>query len=95
LLINNVNGLIRNPNRLLQLEKICQKYEIEFKYPQKLTYNNGWLSGFLDADGSIYLNMSSVQIFITASQKNCLLLEPLVDLYGGQIYTMGKIQAFK
>jgi len=53
------------------------------------------LSGFLDADGSIYLNTLSGQIFITASQKNKLLLDPLVELYGGTIYTMSKVHAFK
>jgi len=94
-LIDAVNGLIRNPNRLLQLDKICNKYNIKLLYPEPLIYNNGWLAGFLDADGSIYVNLSSVQIFITASQKNKLLLDPLINLYGGTIYTMGKIQAFK
>jgi hypothetical protein len=49
----------------------------------------------MDSDGSIYLNIESVQIFITASQKNKLLLDPLVTLYGGTIYTLPKVQAFK
>ncbi|GBT68146.1 hypothetical protein M6KS0526p2_2740 [Staphylococcus aureus] len=40
-LINNVNGLIRNPVRLLQINKLCVKYNIELKYPKDLTYNNG------------------------------------------------------
>lgn len=53
-LINSVNGLIRNPNRMVQLNKICDKYNIIFKFPECLTYNNGWLAGFIDSDGSIY-----------------------------------------
>jgi hypothetical protein len=40
-LINDVNGHIRNSNRLVQLSKICDKYELTLKYPDKLTYNNG------------------------------------------------------
>jgi hypothetical protein len=40
-LINNINGLIRNPIRLLQINKICDKYKIDLKYPQPLTYYNG------------------------------------------------------
>lgn len=40
-LINDVNGHIRNSNRLVQLHKICEKYEILLKYPSELTYNNG------------------------------------------------------
>lgn len=94
-LINGVNGLLRNPTRILQLGRICEKYEIELKDPQPLTYYNGWLAGFFDTDGSIYLNDKSGQIFITASQKNRFILEVLVDLYGGQIYPMVKQNAFK
>jgi hypothetical protein len=40
-LINAVNGEIRNPTRLLQLNKLCIKYNIELKYSKSLTYNNG------------------------------------------------------
>jgi hypothetical protein len=53
------------------------------------------LSGFFDTDGSIYLNETSGQMFITASQKNRFLLEALVKLYGGTIYPMVKQEAFK
>lgn len=94
-LINGVNGLIRNPTRILQLGKICEKYGIELKDPQPLTYYNGWLAGFFDTDGSIYLNDKSGQIYITASQKNRFILDALVELYGGKIYTMVKQEAFK
>ena len=94
-LINLVNGLIRNPVRLLQLGRLCEKYEIELLQPKPLTYNNGWLSGFLDADGSIYMNLVSDQIFITATQKNKYILDPLINLYGGKIYIMSKLGHFK
>jgi hypothetical protein len=40
-LICDVNGHIRNPNRLIQLNKICIKYSLSLIYPIKLTYNNG------------------------------------------------------
>jgi hypothetical protein len=40
-LINNVNGQIRNSNRLVQLNKICDKYDLNLIYPDKLIYNNG------------------------------------------------------
>lgn len=66
-LINKVNGLLQNPIRILQLGKICEIYNIELKDPKPLTYYNGWLAGFFDTDGSIYLNDDSGQIFITAS----------------------------
>ena len=85
-LINAVNGEIRNPVRLLQLNKICEKYNIQLIQPSGLTYNNGWLSGFFDSDGSVYLNQISSQMFITATQKNIYVLNDLVNLYGGTIY---------
>lgn len=95
-LINNVNGLIRNPTRLLQMNKLCNKYNIALIYPKPLTFHNGWLSGFIDSDGSVYVNIESGQIFISASQKNMYLLEPLIKIYGGRVDTIGaKIEAFK
>lgn len=87
-IINAVNGEIRNPIRLIQLNKICNVYNINLIQPLNLTYYNGWLSGFFDSDGSIYLNLLSDQVFISASQKNRFLLEILLPLYGGKIYIM-------
>jgi len=94
-IIKAVNGLIRNPVRMLQLGKICEKYNIDLIHPQPLTYYNGWFSGFFDSDGSVYMNDKSGQLFITASQKNKFLLDALVELYGGKIYTQAKVGAFK
>jgi hypothetical protein len=54
-LINDVNGHIRNPVRLIQLNYICVNYNITLNYPEKLTLYNGWLSGFFDAVGHIQL----------------------------------------
>ena len=94
-LIISVNGLIRNPVRIIQLAKICLKYNIELKNSQPLTYYDGWLSGFFDSDGSIYMNHLSGQLFVTVSQKNRFLLDDLLKLYGGKIYILAKQGAFK
>ena len=94
-LIENVNGFLRNPNRILQLGKICEKYNMPVKPSEILTYDSAWLSGFFDSDGSIYINIPSSQVFITASQKNRFILDDLVNLYGGTIYAMLKVGAFK
>jgi hypothetical protein len=40
-IINTVNGLIRNPIRMLQLNKLCIKYGLKLKEPMPLTFNNG------------------------------------------------------
>jgi hypothetical protein len=95
-LLNNINGLIRNPTRMLQMNKLCVKYGIELIYPKTLAFNNGWLSGMIDSDGSIYYSEKSGQIFISISQKNKYLLEPLISIYGGRIDILSpKIEAFK
>ena len=94
-LINKVNGLLQNPIRILQLGKICDKYNIKLIESKPLTYYNAWFSGFFDTNGSIYLNETYEQIFITATQKNKFMLEALVELYGGSIYPMIKQEAFK
>jgi NADH:ubiquinone oxidoreductase subunit 2 (subunit N) len=95
-LINDVNGLIRNPTRLLQMNKLCLKYEIKLKYPGPLSFNNGWFSGFIDSDGSVYYNEVSGQVFISVSQKNRYLLEPLIAIYGGRVDILSpNIEAFK
>lgn len=85
-IINHVNGHIRNPHRLVQLNKICIKYDLKLILPEKLTEDNGWFSGFFDACGTITINKSNWQLSISAGQKISELLVPLVDLYGGYIY---------
>nr|YP_008965379.1 LAGLIDADG [Rhynchosporium commune]AHC02358.1 LAGLIDADG [Rhynchosporium commune] len=96
LLLNDVNGHLRNPTRLLQMYKLCVKYNIELVYPEPLTFNNGWLSGFIDSDGSVYFNEASGQVFISITQKNKYLLDPLISIYSGRIDILSpKIEAFK
>ena len=95
-LINDVNGQIRNSNRQVQLNKICHKYNINLIFPANLTFNDGWLSGFFDADGTVTINRTNTQLSISVSQKTSELLQPLVELYGGNIYIdRGSSQSFK
>lgn len=95
-LINDVNGFIRNPTRLLQMNKLCVKFNLELNYANNLSFNDGWLSGFIDSDGSVYYSESSGQVFITLSQKNKYLLEPLIHIYGGRVdISSPKIESFK
>jgi hypothetical protein len=41
------------------------------------------------------MSETSGQVFISASQKNKYLLEPLIHLYGGRVDIHGKVEAFK
>ena len=95
-LINDVNGEIRNSHRLVQLNKICYKYGLVLIYPDKLTFDNAWLSGFFDGDGTVSINKTNTQLSISVSQKTSELLQPLIELYGGNLYIdRSSSQAFK
>ena len=83
--IKDVNGLIQNPVRYLQLSKICNIYNIDVIPSVKLEYNSAYLSGLFDSDGSVYYNKQSMQVFITVSQKGRELLDKLVPVYGGVV----------
>ena len=85
-LISAINGLIRNPIRFNQLGKICEKYNINLIKPSSLNYNNGWLAGFFDSDGSIFINNINHTIVFLFTQKHNNLFEELKNLYGGKIY---------
>ena len=94
-IIRDVNGEIRNSYRLTQLNKICLKYDIVLVYPKKMQHNNGWLSGFFDADGTITLNKNNGQLAIALTQKTGELLQPFTDLYGGSIYIDRTTNSYK
>jgi len=79
---------------MVQLNKICLKYNIKFITPKPLTYNNGWFSGLIDSDGSIFIEDKSGQLIIGITQKNCYLLEPLQSLFGGRIQILKSKDAF-
>ena len=91
-LINNINGEIRNPKRLLELSKLCSKYNIELKYPEELTYENGWLSGIFDSVGEIKINEPGSEtgersyLSISITHNTLDILKPLINLYNGSIY---------
>jgi hypothetical protein len=85
-IVNDLNGLILNPVRQAQLDKVCALYNIQTVKSPDLTYNSGYLSGYFDSDGSVYYNAASIQVFLTVSQKGRYLLDLLQALYGGKVY---------
>jgi hypothetical protein len=85
--IGDINGLIQNPVRLAQFKQICLLYNIPILPNVELNYNNAYLSGLFDSDGSVYYNKTSMQIFITVSQKDRYLLDLLASVYGGSVYS--------
>lgn len=88
-LIYSVNGLIRNPDRMVQLEKICYAYDIIFIYPKPLIFSNGWLA-FFDACGSLdykFDGQKRPQLFITVTHKGYHNLVHFKELLGGFVRT--------
>lgn len=97
-LINDVNGKIRNPIRILQYHKICEKYNIIVLNSLPITKNNGWFAGFIDADGTITINASSgnYQLAISVSNKYPEIQESFKTYFNGNIYPdRGKNPCFK
>ena len=87
-LINRINGNIRHTSRIKQLEKVCSKLGINIIYPSNLTRNNGWFSGFFDADGTITYSIKANYPQLTISVTNKLLVDltPFKDIFAGNIY---------
>lgn len=87
-LIKRINGNIRHSSRLKQLESICIALNIKILYPENLTYDNAWFSGFFDADGTITYSMKNNYPQLTISVTNKLLIDVTKyrDIFGGNIY---------
>lgn len=67
-LIHRINGSIRNTIRISQFQQLCKKFNISFQPASELKIQNGYMAGFFDADGTVYLNVTKVSP-ITATQK--------------------------
>jgi hypothetical protein len=85
--IKDLNGLILNPVRLAQINRVCSIYNVPTVEPLALGFLSGYLSGLFDSKGSVYYNRSSMQIFITISQKHRHLLDLISAVYGGNVYS--------
>jgi ubiquinol-cytochrome c reductase cytochrome b subunit len=91
-IIHSLNGLVINNIRLSQLHKACLALNIPIKDNIKPTNHSGYLSGLLDADGSINMYKYTIkdtfryQLTISISNKYKSNLEFLVNIMGGKIY---------
>lgn len=85
-LLNAINGKIRNPKKLIILNKILNFYNIKSLNLEDLDFFNPWFSGYFDGKGNIVLNNKSNQIFIKFINDDKYFLEILKNLYGGNIY---------
>lgn len=66
-LILRINGSIRNTVRIPQFKTLCSKFNVVYLEPKPLTLDNGYIAGFFDADGTIYIGVNK------ASPKNAII----------------------
>jgi hypothetical protein len=87
-LINRINGNIRHTSRIKQLQSICLTLGIELKYPEPITIENGWFSGFFDANGTITYSIKNSYPQLTISITNNLMVDVISfkSIFGGNIY---------
>lgn len=86
-IISRINGFIRHSKRVLQLQKLCILYKIEYQEPIPLTFENSWFSGFFDADGTIGYSFKKgyPQLTVSISNKYKVNLLPFQQFFGGSI----------
>ncbi|KAN0055624.1 hypothetical protein ACTA71_011500 [Dictyostelium dimigraforme] len=90
-LLEDINGHLRIPVRLYQVQELCKKNNIELKQPDNtIRLDNAWISGFFDGIGSIVINQTTLenkkQLVIIFNQKTNQILLTLQQLFGGKIY---------
>jgi ubiquinol-cytochrome c reductase cytochrome b subunit len=54
-LLTRVNGFIRNTIRVIQFQKLCKIFNIIYLKAEPLSIYDGYIAGFFDANGSIYM----------------------------------------
>jgi len=89
-LVNRVNGLIRNSKRVVQLQRVCELYNISFLSPKPLHPNSCWYAGFFDSDGTITFSIKgqSRQIQLRLGVTNKLECDVIMfkERFGGSLY---------
>ena len=87
-LINRINGNIRHTSRLKQLESVCLRLNVPIIRPKKTTVDNGWFSGFFDADGTITYSIKNgyPQLTIGVTNKLFIDISNYEKIFNGNIY---------
>jgi hypothetical protein len=89
-LVNRVNGHVRNPIRLAQLAKVCDKLGIEPRQPDELHAKHHWFAGLFDADGTITFSLKGPyqqpQLTISATNKLAENVAHFPPVFGGGLY---------
>lgn len=84
-LVNDVNGYIRHPARLMQLKAVCHVLEMTPQCPDLLHPKHGWFAGIFDSDGCIRIN-PNFQITISVTSKHKSIVDKFLEEFGGSLY---------
>jgi ubiquinol-cytochrome c reductase cytochrome b subunit len=86
-LVNTINGYIRNSKRVIQLQKMCEKLEIQYIDPKSLSLESAWFSGFFDGDGTLSYSFKNgyPQLTISVSNKKKIDCQPFQEYFGGVV----------
>lgn len=76
-LILALNGSLIHPKRIAQFNKLCLLYNTSIKINPNMEtiFMNGWLSGFMEAEGAFTINRDSFQMAIYFIKKERFLLD--------------------
>jgi hypothetical protein len=87
-LIERINGHIRHSARLEQLKRVCQILNISVLASDTISLDNGWFTGFFDADGTITYSFKQNHPQLTLSVTNKLEenIKSFKSIFGGNIY---------
>jgi hypothetical protein len=95
--VSCLNGFVRSPNRINQLQGICNHLEIDYKEPiEVLDKSSAWFAGFFDADGTVGYQMirKRPQMRIRISNKYRSLADNFQHVFGGQIYFDNRLNGY-
>jgi hypothetical protein len=95
--VNKLNGLCRNSKRVPQLKQVCQKLNIPYNNPAFLTLDNGWFSGFFDADGTLSYSFKKTwpQLEISVSNKKKIDCDSFHSFFNGRVYLDSNSNTYK
>jgi len=98
-LVHKVNGHIRATSRTVQFKALCELVNITYISPIPLMANDPYLSGFFDADGSLYFASNGqkvkdrVRMEVTSKYQEDL--EVLRKAYNGDIRLLKQSNCYK
>lgn len=85
-IIELINGKLLTISKHQQLIKICEELGIKPILSTKVSTDNGWFSGFFDAEGYFYIR-NKYTLTLSISQKDRGILDKIKEAFGvGNIY---------